>query len=675
MIAKMRKLNLAAMRYDKDAILDALQKTRAAEITLHEEAENTTIPAKDDAALLSRASDVESALSSLTKEAEDYQRDHSLKTNLLKDGFDVSYSRFMAMKDCGEKADSILRENGRLTAEKAALKAEYAAAEREEKIAGIYAFLNVPFAQFRGTKKAEISLGAIPAAKEEDFLAIAKKEENDTYFAFEKLGGTENFAVYAVAYLKSEKEKAEAILSSASFSYCPYTAQKTEDAETGKSLYERTLQKKEETEKALKKNAEEFYALAKEIPFLKTYSDYLAYEIEKENASDDMRVTERAFLLEAYVPEEMTETVRAALEETTGACYYDFSEPTEEDNPPTLLKNDKIVRNFEDITNMYSVPNSREFDPNTVMGFFYALFMGFIIGDMGYGLAMMIGGGLLWYKNRARESGMKRLSAVFAFGGVFAMIWGVLFNSLLGLQVLPFTVMPDMQSDMWSLAGVNVPSVLVISMEIGVAQIFVGYICRAVQCWRRGDVWGGIFDGVVWAIFSVGVCLAIIGFIEESNLPALRKIGGITAGVSLLVAMLTAGRKEKFFGKLTKGFGAAYGVINYASDILSYARLYGLLLSGAVIANIVSSYAMGFITGGNAIVAVLGVLLMIAGHIFNLAMSLLGAYIHDARLQYVEFFGRFFEGEGELFTPLGSTQKYVYLLPATAAEKAAAAAA
>ena len=154
----------------------------------------------------------------------------------------------------------------------------------------------------------------------------------------------------------------------------------------------------------------------------------------------------------------------------------------------------------------------------------------------------------------------------------------------------------------------------------------------------------------------------------------MRKIGGITAGVSLLVAMLTAGRKEKFFGKLTKGFGAAYGVINYASDILSYARLYGLLLSGAVIANIVSSYAMGFITGGNAIVAVLGVLLMIAGHIFNLAMSLLGAYIHDARLQYVEFFGRFFEGEGELFTPLGSTQKYVYLLPATAAEKAAAAA-
>ena len=131
--------------------------------------------------------------------------------------------------------------------------------------------------------------------------------------------------------------------------------------------------------------------------------------------------------------------------------------------------------------------------------------------------------------------------------------------------------------------------------------------------------------------------------------------------------MLTAGHGQKFFARFTKGFGAAYGVINYASDVLSYARLYGLLLSGAVIANIVSTYAMGFITGGNVIVAVLGVMLMVAGHAFNLAMSLLGAYIHDARLQYVEFFGKFYEGEGELFTPLGSSQKYVYLLPAEAA--------
>ena len=125
--------------------------------------------------------------------------------------------------------------------------------------------------------------------------------------------------------------------------------------------------------------------------------------------------------------------------------------------------------------------------------------------------------------------------------------------------------------------------------------------------------------------------------------------------------MLTAGRKEKLLGKFTKGFGAAYGVINFASDILSYARLYGLMLSGAVIAQIVSRYAVDFITGGNAMLIILGAVLMIVGHGFNLAIGLLGAYIHDARLQYVEFYGRFFEGEGELFSPLGSDFKYVNL--------------
>ncbi|MFQ7078934.1 MAG: V-type ATPase 116kDa subunit family protein, partial [Christensenellaceae bacterium] len=97
------------------------------------------------------------------------------------------------------------------------------------------------------------------------------------------------------------------------------------------------------------------------------------------------------------------------------------------------MKNNAAVRNFEEITNMYSPPNYRELDPNTVMAFFYSLFLGFIMGDIGYGILMMLGGGLIWYKKRGRESGMKRLSAVFAIGGFFAVVWGVLFNSLFGL--------------------------------------------------------------------------------------------------------------------------------------------------------------------------------------------------------------------------------------------------
>ena len=228
------------------------------------------------------------------------------------------------------------------------------------------------------------------------------------------------------------------------------------------------------------------------------------------------------------------------------------------------------------------------------------------------------------------------------------------------LDAMP-TFLPNAKDDSWSFMGIKIPCVLLISLELGVCQLFAGYVCRAVQCWRRKQIWDGILDGVVWAVFSVGVGLAIVGFIDEANMSQLSLIGGLIAGGSLLIAVLTAGRKEKLLGKFTKGFGAAYGVINYASDILSYARLYGLMLSGAVIAQIVSTYGVQFITGGNAAFIILGVLLMVVGHGFNLAIGLLGAYIHDARLQYVEFYGRFYEGEGELFKPLGSNQKFIYI--------------
>jgi V/A-type H+-transporting ATPase subunit I len=293
------------------------------------------------------------------------------------------------------------------------------------------------------------------------------------------------------------------------------------------------------------------------------------------------------------------------------------------------------------------------------MGLFYSIFMGFIIGDAGYGILMFLGGGFLWWKGLKMPTGTSLMAGSVAIGGIFAIIWGLLFSSLFGFAVFEKSVMPNAQTDMWMLAGIRVPAVLIISMLIGVAHLTVGYVCKAVQEWRRGSFWDGMFDGIVWAIFSVGVAMAILGFTEEAGVPFLQTAGAVTAGGSLLLAMLTAGRKEKGFGKFTKGFGAAYGVINYASDILSYARLYGLMLSGAVIAGIIAGYASDFFASGNVAFIILGVVLLIIGNAFNLVMNLLGAYIHDARLQYVEFYGKFFEGEGVLFKPLGSDRKYI----------------
>lgn len=652
-IAEMSKLNLVAMSYDRDKILNALQRTNATEVKLQYEAENTVALSSDGEQLRAYLSSIENALDCLCAQTEEYNKSNKIKSDALKDGFEISYSEFLSAKDKKQEMDALVARINLLYNRKKELAAELAKLRRTQRAAQIYSAVNVPLNSFRDTQHVKVRLGTVPVAAREDFF---KAMEEDKLCACSAINSGEDEVLVLAAAHKSSV-RFDSVLQDFGFSPCPFDGE-VSGAELCSSLNER----ESEIIKQIKAAESDFYALNTNIRQLKIYSDYVSFELEKEELSDKLRATQTTFLLEAYVPAEAEESVKEALDGVTDAVYYEFSQPSEDETPPTLYKNNAVVKNFETITNMYSPVNYREFDPNAVMSLFYSIFLGFIMGDIGYGLLMIIGGGFVYLKNRGRDSGLKRLAGVFAVGGIFAVIWGILFNSLFGIQLefMP-TIMPDAQRDMWSFLGISVPAVLVISLEIGVVQLMAGYICRAWQCWRRGKFADGILDGMVWAVFSVGVGIAVVGLIDEANMPVLATVGGIIAAVCLVIAILTAGRKEKLLGKFTKGFGAAYGIINYVSDVLSYARLYGLMLSGAVIAQIVSQYSVQFITGGNPAFVILGVVLMLVGHVFNLAIGLLGAYIHDARLQYVEFYGRFYEGEGELFSPLGSQHKHVYL--------------
>lgn len=655
-IAEMCKLNLVALEYERDKILNALQQTRALEIKQHEVLENTDNLQLDSSEITRKIGETEGALATLAAEISAYCREKKVESDALADGFDLSYTDFLNAVDLEGEVDGFIARITALAEQKRALQSEQTTLSRTLEAAKPYSSLTGNFAAFRDSAHAVIKLGTLPAAGLE-----ALKNCEEPLFAFDVLNEYEGGALVLAAFHRS-CDGGE-ILSAAGFSLCPFKEG------TGEELNKNTTARLEEIKRDLAACAEEFYSLSPAVKTLKIYSDFLSFELEKASLAEKMRATQATFLLEGYVPADEKEVVSAAVEGVTKACWMQFSEPSEEEIPPTLYRNNAIISNFETITDTYSPPSSREFDPNTIMAFFYSLFLGFIMADVGYGILMILGGGLIYFKTRSRPTTMTRLGGVFAVGGVFAIIWGFLFNSVFGIALGYKPVIPDAQSAMWSLAGINVPAVLVISLELGVFQLCAGYICRAVQCLRRGQILDAICDGVFWALFSVGVGLAIVGFVEEANVSELSLVGGIMAGVSLALAVLTAGRHEKLLGKFTKGFGAAYGVINYASDILSYARLYGLMLSGAVIAQIVSGFAVtgmngsvGFLVSGNPLLVILGVVILLIGHAFNFAISLLGAYIHDARLQYVEFYGRFFEGEGELFAPLGSKHKYVRLI-------------
>ena len=654
----MKKLNLVGMAYEKDAVLNALQRTGAVEVKLHREEEHSVALPPADGELSSYHASLEDALERLTQAADAYAKEHRGAARPAKDGFEVSYEEFMAAAGDRARMDGLIARINALTDKKAETRAALAKAERTFAAAAIYRAVEEPLSAYAGTAHTRVRLGTLPLPAWENIKGMLPVLSEGKVLAQE-----DDQVLILLVLHKSCAEEGEALLSGTGFTPCPF-----EGEETGSALYARLKGECEALAKELDALEEEMAGLGSETRALKIYCDYIGYEAEKAALDEKMRATERTFLLEAFVPEDAEEVVRRELSEA-GTVYLEFSEPAEDEELPTLCKNNAVVSDFESLTNTYSVPNAREMDPNTVMSVFYSVFMGFIMADIGYGLLMMLGGGWLKYKNRGRKGGLGALAGVFAIGGIFAVIWGFLFNSLFGITLPIPTVLPNAQSDMWTFAGIGIPAVLVIAMLLGIVQLLAGYICKAVQCWRRGEVLDGILDGVVWAIFSLGAGLAIAGLVEEWNIPVLVTVGGITAGVMLVIAMIAAGRHEKFFGKLSKGFGTLYGIINYMSDILSYARLYGLMLSGAVIAQIVSQYAVGFITGGG-VLAVLGVLLMLVGHVFNLAIGLLGAYIHDARLQYVEFYGRFYEGEGELFVPLGSKHEHIFVKPYAAERRA-----
>ncbi|MCH5142141.1 MAG: hypothetical protein J1G07_00275 [Clostridiales bacterium] len=654
-IAEMSKLNLVAVSSERDKILNALQRTRAAEIKTHTVLENTQVCSSSLSELEERIRVLEGALDYLVTGVSGYISDNKIKDIKIESEYSLTYSEFL---EAGEKREQIEEYISRITSleeQKKELEATLLKSRRLSKTASIYRVIKQPFSVLENTTRVVYRLGTMPA---QAFEELGKEQE--PLFYISKLNTEDNEALVFAAFHKSFA--GDKILQGASFNACPFKEG------TGESIYNGAVAEIERATDDLRDNADKLFEMREFIKPLRIYCDYLKFELEKASLSDKLRATQETFLLEAYVPKESEQEVGEAIDGVTNAAYYEFTKPAEDEIPPTLYRNNAVVSNFETITDMYSPPSSKEFDPNTIMAFFYSLFLGFIMADVGYGLIMLLGGGAIWLKMRAKGGGLARLSGVFAVSGIFAIVWGVLFDSVFGMSLgMPFKL-PDAQNDMWAFVGIKVPAVLVISMELGVFQLFAGYICKAVQCFRRGEIVDGICEGVVWAVFSLGAGFAIAGFVDELNFIELAYAGGILAGASLVMAMLTAGRKEKFFGKFTKGFGAAYGIINYASDILSYARLYGLMLSGAVIAKIVSGYAVtgmngsvGFVVSGNPLLIVLGVLILIVGHAFNFAIGLLGAYIHDARLQYVEFYGKFFEGDGELFAPLGSKHNYVRL--------------
>ena len=363
---------------------------------------------------------------------------------------------------------------------------------------------------------------------------------------------------------------------------------------------------------------------------------YDYYIIQKEIAIAQKSIvqTKHTFYLEGWIPE------GRRLPQGEGYVVQ-TAKPEEDEEYPILVENSGIVTPFQSITNMYSCPNRKELDPNPIMSAFFIFFFGMMLSDAGYGLILTIACAVI-LKIKKYKKGEGSLIKILTLSGLSTIVWGLLFGSFFG-DLVPLTPVINPLTDVMALMG--------LSLLLGIIHIYAGMMMKAITLIKEKKIMDAICDVFIWYIFLTGIFLVIIPVVA-GDIGIFAEIGKYLAIGGAIGLVLTQGRKEKnIFKKLFKGVSSLYDLTGYFADVLSYSRLMALCLSTGVIAQVVN--LLGGIAG-----PIPAIFIGLIGHTINLANSALGSYVHTSRLQYVEFFGKFYEGGGKRFTPLTNNLKY-----------------
>ncbi|MEG2216003.1 MAG: V-type ATP synthase subunit I [Clostridia bacterium] len=387
--------------------------------------------------------------------------------------------------------------------------------------------------------------------------------------------------------------------------------------------------------------------------------DAAVIERDRTKAAVELARTFATFQLEGWVPEDRVSEVKTAVVSVTDAYSLTVRDPNEDEVPPSVVENNKFATPFEQVTNLYSRPDPNGIDATPYMAPFYVLLFGLMLSDSGYGLVLALGCAL--YIRFKQPTGMSGgFAKVLFWGGLSTIVWGVLvgtvfgmdFDALLGTKDL-FPLLVDPMSDPISM--------LILCFGLGVLHIFFGIGLKMKISFARHDWQTAIFDNFSWILIIVG----LIGL----AFPITKTVGMVMAIIGALMILVFKGRgKKNPFSRTISGLGELYQVTSFLSDILSYARLFALGIATGVIASVFNDLCIMLTGSPNIILKILGILvavaLLLALHAFNIGINTLGAFVHCARLQYVEFYGKFYESGGMEFKPLGYRTKHVRIIDA-----------
>lgn len=389
-------------------------------------------------------------------------------------------------------------------------------------------------------------------------------------------------------------------------------------------------------------------ALALQIPQMKVAYDITAADIVKAELKESFLATESSAFIQGYIPAKKTAELETIADKY--ACCLDiFDVPLDDpEDIPILLENKKLVEPFESVLGLYSYPLYTGLDPTLIMSIFYFVIFGLMFGDFFYGLILTVGG-YAFLKLAKPKKGMRQLISVFAICGVSCMICGILFGGYFG--DMPSAIAqnlfgkPALNQAIIFDPLANPIGYLAISMGVGFIHIFTGMGIKMYTLIKRGEVLDAVFGIGMWYLIFGGIGLY---FITPAG------IWVTVAGIVGMALMKEHTIKNPII-RVFKGLFGLYDIISYLADVLSYARILALGLSGAVIAMVVN--LLGTMAGAPAGFFTL-ILATAVGHSLNMALSLLGAFVHAARLQYIEFFGKFYEDGGRPFSPAAFDATY-----------------
>ncbi len=455
--------------------------------------------------------------------------------------------------------------------------------------------------------------------------------------------------------LKEEREQVYEALREFAFNPVSFTEHQGTPAEVVKR-YEQEIEEFQQRIYAKEAILGELSSAKKNIEFL---YDSLNMRLDRAKIVGDMLSTEMVFYFDGWMPKKAQPQVEALLKKYE--FYYDIKDPEPEEEIPVYLHNGGLSTPFEAVTNMYSLPSRHDIDPTRLLAPFYFIFFGMMLSDAAYGIIIAV---VCWMilKKFKLEGMTYRMIKMFFYCGISTFIWGALFGGWFG-DFIPVAAKTLFNAEvtinpLWFDPLAEPMKLLIFSLIFGGIHLFVGMGIQAYMLIRDGHPLDALFDIGLWYILLIGLVVFGLG---SSLPPAIAAIGKVMSIVGAVGVILTGGRSKKsIFGKITGGLGSLYGITGYLSDVLSYSRLLALGLATGVVAKVINT--LGSLAGGGIKGAIILLIAFVFGTIFNIGINALGAFVHSCRLQYVEFFGKFYTGGGRPFAPFERRTKYIKIL-------------